>query len=294
RAHDRQGGGDVPEPHHGRDHPAHRALCQLERLGRGVLAPRALLRAAAARDRGLRPRRRGRLVRLGLLVRTDGGAGSGVGPALWRGARSARHVHARRHDHGKPGGGAQAHVGRRREDRTLNAELALSAIEATGIVPVVRAPSAALAERAVSALAAGGIDVFEITLTVPGALELIASLSQRLGGRGLVGAGSVLSADQARAALDAGAQFVVSPGLDLGVLETALARDALVAPGALTPTEVLAAERAGARLVKIFPCSALGGPKYVRALRGPMPNARLLPTGGVNAATAGEYLRAGA
>ncbi|HLV21344.1 MAG TPA: bifunctional 4-hydroxy-2-oxoglutarate aldolase/2-dehydro-3-deoxy-phosphogluconate aldolase [Polyangiaceae bacterium] len=176
----------------------------------------------------------------------------------------------------------------------MNAELALSAIEATGIVPVVRAPSAALAERAVSALAAGGIDVFEITLTVPGALELIASLSQRLGGRGLVGAGSVLSADQARAALDAGAQFVVSPGLDLGVLETALARDALVAPGALTPTEVLAAERAGARLVKIFPCSALGGPKYVRALRGPMPNARLLPTGGVNAATAGEYLRAGA
>jgi len=163
-----------------------------------------------------------------------------------------------------------------------------------GLVPVVRVPSAALAVRAVESVLAGGISIFEITMTVPDALGVIRTLAARFGGRALVGAGTVLSAADARACIDAGAQFIVSPGLDLATVEAARARGAAVMPGALTPTEVITAWKAGADMVKIFPCSAMGGAKYLRALQGPLPDVKMLPTGGVSVATVEEYVLAGA
>jgi 2-dehydro-3-deoxyphosphogluconate aldolase/(4S)-4-hydroxy-2-oxoglutarate aldolase len=163
-----------------------------------------------------------------------------------------------------------------------------------GVVPVVRAPSAQLAIRAVEAVLAGGISVFEITMTVPDALSVIRSLIERFGARATVGAGTVLSASDALACIDAGAQFVVSPGLDLATIEAVHARGLPVMPGALTPTEIITAWRAGADMVKIFPCSAVGGAKYLRALRGPLPDVKMLPTGGVSLSTARDYIEAGA
>ncbi len=167
-------------------------------------------------------------------------------------------------------------------------------VEAEGLVPVIRVPTAALAARAAEALLAGGVSVFEITLTVPGALEAIAELVRRHGDRAVIGAGTVLTAEQANACLDAGATFVVSPGLDPPTIEAARARGAAVLPGALTPTEILTAWNAGADLVKVFPCSALGGASYIKALRGPLPHVKLLPTGGVTLATVRAFITAGA
>jgi 2-dehydro-3-deoxyphosphogluconate aldolase / (4S)-4-hydroxy-2-oxoglutarate aldolase len=176
----------------------------------------------------------------------------------------------------------------------MTREETLAHLEKVVLVPVVRAPSAELAGAAVEAILEGGISVFEITLTVPGALGLIESLSKRYGARALIGAGTVLDAEQARACLDAGARFVVSPGLDLATVELVLKRGVPMMPGALTPTEVITAFKAGVDMVKIFPCSALGGAKYLKALKAPLPQVKMLPTGGVNAATAHDYLAAGA
>jgi 2-dehydro-3-deoxyphosphogluconate aldolase/(4S)-4-hydroxy-2-oxoglutarate aldolase len=176
----------------------------------------------------------------------------------------------------------------------MNRAEVLKRIEELAVVPVVRAPSAETALAAVSALLAGGLSVFEITLTVPGALGVIEELVTRLGDRAVIGAGTVLSADSALDATKAGAAFVVSPGLDLRTVEAMRARDIPVFPGALTPTEILTAWNAGADVVKVFPCSALGGAKYLTQLRGPFPDIRLLPTGGVNVSNAAEFLRAGA
>lgn len=170
----------------------------------------------------------------------------------------------------------------------------LSHLQRVALVPVVRAPSAELALSAVEAILEGGISVFEITLTVPGAVQLIESLTRRFGGRAVIGAGTVLSAEQAAACIDAGAQFIVSPGLDPQVVELVLKRDCACLPGALTPTEVISAWRLGADMVKVFPCSAMGGASYIKALRGPLPQIKLLPTGGVNATNARDYLDAGA
>jgi 2-dehydro-3-deoxyphosphogluconate aldolase/(4S)-4-hydroxy-2-oxoglutarate aldolase len=167
-------------------------------------------------------------------------------------------------------------------------------IEAVGIVPVVRAPSPELAMRAAEAVLAGGISIFEITMTVPNATAAIRSLVDRLGDRAIVGAGTVLDVEAANACIDAGAAFIVSPGLDLPTIAAAHGRGVPIMPGALTPTEVITAWKAGADMVKIFPASAVGGPKYLKALRGPLPDVKLLPTGGVNAQTAGEYIAAGA
>ena len=167
-------------------------------------------------------------------------------------------------------------------------------VEAVGIVPVVRAATPELAERAAAAVLAGGISIFEITMTVPNAPAVIRSLVARFGDRAVVGAGTVLSADDARLCIEAGAAFIVSPGLDLPTIAAAHERGVPIMPGALTPTEVITAWKAGADMVKIFPASAVGGAKYLRALRGPLPQVKLLPTGGVNATTAGDYIAAGA
>lgn len=167
-------------------------------------------------------------------------------------------------------------------------------IERGTLVPVVRAPTADLAVKAVEAILEGGISTFEITLTVPGAVQVIESLVKRFASRALIGAGTVLSAEQAAACIDVGAQFIVSPGFDAATVELVLRRGLPCMPGALTPTEVITAWKAGVDMVKIFPCSAMGGAKYLKSLKGPLPQVKMLPTGGVNATTVHEYLAAGA
>jgi 2-dehydro-3-deoxyphosphogluconate aldolase/(4S)-4-hydroxy-2-oxoglutarate aldolase len=169
-----------------------------------------------------------------------------------------------------------------------------SRIRAIGVVPVVRVSSARLALHAVEALIAGGISVVEITMTVPNPLAAIGEVAVRFAGSALVGAGTITSADQARAAIDAGAQFVVSPGFDAAIVDAAHAAGVPAIPGVLTPSEIMAATRAGADWLKIFPCSALGGAKYLRSLRGPFPELRAMPTGGVTLSNAAEYIEAGA
>lgn len=163
-----------------------------------------------------------------------------------------------------------------------------------GIVPVVRASSVEDANRAVEAICAGGIPVVEITMTVPNAITVIRELVQRRGGDVLIGAGTVTNAEQAESCVRAGAQFLVSPGLALSVLSVARVNSRLVIPGALTPTELMNAQEHGAKLIKIFPCGNVGGPKYLKSLKAPFPQAQLIPTGGVNAANAAEFIAAGA
>jgi len=167
-------------------------------------------------------------------------------------------------------------------------------IEEIGIVPVVRAQSAKQAMAASEAVAAGGVPIVEITMTVPGAVEVISELARTAGGRLLVGAGTVLDVAAARQCLDAGAEFLVSPGLDVETVKFAQRQDKLMMAGALTPTEVIAAWKAGADIVKVFPCGNVGGPKYIKALKGPLPQIPMVPTGGVNLETAAEFIKAGA
>jgi len=170
----------------------------------------------------------------------------------------------------------------------------LSSIIDIGIVPVVRTTSAETAIRAVEAIYEGGIRAAEITMTVPGALRALEKVAEALGDKIVLGAGTVLDAETVRIAMLAGAEFFVSPSLKLATIEMAKRYAKVVMPGALTPTEVLAAWDAGADIVKIFPCGNLGGPKYIKALRAPFPHIEMIPTGGVNLETAGEFLKAGA
>lgn len=163
-----------------------------------------------------------------------------------------------------------------------------------GIVPVVRAATVEDATRAVQAIAEGGIPIAEITMTVPNAVAVIRDVSRQYGRDVLIGAGTVTTQQQAEACIAAGAQFIVSPGLSAAVLGVAQAGGILAIPGALTPTELMAAHANGAKLVKIFPCGNVGGAKYLKSLRGPFPDATLIPTGGVNAANAAEFIAAGA
>jgi 2-dehydro-3-deoxyphosphogluconate aldolase/(4S)-4-hydroxy-2-oxoglutarate aldolase len=162
-----------------------------------------------------------------------------------------------------------------------------------GIIPVVRASSPDEACLAAEAVREGGIPVVEITMTVPGAVDVIRELVKNCGSDVLVGAGTVLSVDAARRCIDAGAQFLVSPGLNLQTVAFAAGEGKLIMAGALTPTEVMAAWDAGADFIKIFPCGQVGGAKYIRALKGPFPQVPFIPTGGVNLNTAAEFLEAG-
>ena len=167
-------------------------------------------------------------------------------------------------------------------------------IREIGLVPVVRAQSADEALALSRAIADGGVSVLEITLTVPGAIEVIRRVVVEGGGAMLVGAGTVLTAEDAAAAVDAGATFIVSPGFDPATVAWCKAHDVAVLPGALTPTEVIQAWRAGADFVKVFPCGAVGGASYLKALKAPLPQIDLVPTGGVTLASAEELIRAGA
>jgi 2-dehydro-3-deoxyphosphogluconate aldolase / (4S)-4-hydroxy-2-oxoglutarate aldolase len=176
----------------------------------------------------------------------------------------------------------------------MNMEEVIQRIQEIGIIPVVRASSVDEANHAVEAICAGGIPVVEITMTVPNAISVIKDVVQKRGKDVLIGAGTVTNADQAEACVAAGAQFLVSPGLSFGMLDVAKRHAILAIPGALTPTELMNAQEHGARLLKIFPCGNVGGPKYLKSLKGPFPKAALIPTGGVNAANAADFIAAGA
>ncbi len=163
-----------------------------------------------------------------------------------------------------------------------------------GLIPVIRAESRVEALEIAGVLVEAGVPVLEITYTVPGALACMEAICDQYGDRVRVGAGTVLDRESCRLAILAGARFIVSPHLDPEIIATAHRYDCLAMPGALTPTEVVRAMEAGADIIKIFPCDAVGGPKYLQALKAPLPQARLAPTGGVTPATAAAYLQAGA
>ncbi len=173
------------------------------------------------------------------------------------------------------------------KDRTL------SRIASSGVVAVMRAASGEMLSDVARALLAGGVEVIEVTFTVPGAHRVLERVAERLGGKILLGAGTVLDSETARIALLSGAEFIVTPTVNLEVIRLCQRYDKVVVPGALTPTEVLTAWESGADIVKVFP-SELTGPGYLRALHGPLPQVRLMPTGGVNLETAADFLRAGA
>ena len=163
-----------------------------------------------------------------------------------------------------------------------------------GIIPAIRVPSAEDARFAITTLAAAGLPVIELTMTTPGALGLLGEL-MHAHPRLILGAGSIRNVETARLCLDAGAAFLTSPGLIPSVVEFALKQGAAVIPGALTPTEVLTALQAGAvDFIKIFPCAQVGGPSYIKALKAPFPDARLIASGGVNQKTAADFIHAGA
>jgi 2-dehydro-3-deoxyphosphogluconate aldolase / (4S)-4-hydroxy-2-oxoglutarate aldolase len=176
----------------------------------------------------------------------------------------------------------------------MNKQDVLRRIEEIGIVPVVRASSKDEAIQVIEAIRAGGIPILEITMTVPRAVKVIEEVADAFGDEVVVGAGTVLDAETARACILAGASFVVSPALNVDTIEMCRRYSVAVMPGALTPTEVLTAWAAGADLVKVFPCGALGGAKYLKALKAPLPQIELIPTGGVSLATAAEFIEAGA
>ena len=169
----------------------------------------------------------------------------------------------------------------------------IQALKKIGLVPVLRAESEAQALALADAIAAGGVTVLEVTMTVPGAIRVMRRLSEERPDI-LIGAGTVLDAETARMCILEGAKFVVSPALNLGTIEMCHRYSVPVLPGALTPTEVVTAWQAGSDVVKIFPASSMGGAKYIKNLKAPLPQVEMIPTGGVSLATAAEFLEAGA
>src|SRR6185437_2464221 len=163
-----------------------------------------------------------------------------------------------------------------------------------GIIPVIRAHSTSEAIQASQAVCSGGIPIVEITMTVPDAVQVLRQLTRDMKSRLLVGAGTVVRADVMEQCVDAGAEFIISPGFNAKIVARAKELDKLVMAGALTPTEVMEAWGAGSDFIKIFPCGSVGGPKYIKALKGPFPNVAMIPTGGVNLENAADFLRAGA
>ena len=168
----------------------------------------------------------------------------------------------------------------------------LKCISEVGLVPVIRAESKDGAIRVIDAIAAGGLPILEVTMTVPGALSIIEAIRKR-DASAIVGAGTVLDAETARACILAGASFIVSPSLNLATIEMCRRYSVAVMPGCLTPTEVVQAWTAGADVVKVFPCGAMGGASYIKALKAPFPQIALMPTGGVSLKTAADFIKAG-
>lgn len=173
-------------------------------------------------------------------------------------------------------------------------ERSLERIREVRLIPIVRAPSSEDAAAAAGAILRGGIGIAEITMTVPRALRVLEQITEQSGRDVLLGAGTILDAETCRAAILAGAEFIVTPSLDVRVVEMARRYGKPCFPGALTPTEVVAAWQAGADMVKIFPCGPVGGPQYIKALKGPLPHIEMVPTGGVSLETAAAFIKAGA
>ena len=167
-------------------------------------------------------------------------------------------------------------------------------LERVGLIPVLRARNAGQAHAVVQAMLAGGVTVVEVTMTVPGALDVLRELKEEYGAKLLLGSGTVTTADQAQATIDAGAEFVVSPSLHPAVIARTKANNKISVPGALTPTEIITAWNEGADYVKVFPCSAMGGASYLKSILAPYPQLLLIPTGGVTQQTAVDFLKAGA
>jgi 2-dehydro-3-deoxyphosphogluconate aldolase/(4S)-4-hydroxy-2-oxoglutarate aldolase len=167
-------------------------------------------------------------------------------------------------------------------------------LERVGLIPVLRGKSKQTAHALVDAMMAGGATVIEVTMTVPDALSILRDLKQRYGDSILLGSGTVTTAAEAAATIEAGAEFVVSPSLHPDVIAKTKELGKISIPGALTPTEVITAWRAGADYVKVFPCSAMGGASYLKSLLAPFPELQLIPTGGVTLQSAADFLRAGA
>ncbi|MEX1230912.1 MAG: bifunctional 4-hydroxy-2-oxoglutarate aldolase/2-dehydro-3-deoxy-phosphogluconate aldolase [Planctomycetaceae bacterium] len=163
----------------------------------------------------------------------------------------------------------------------------------SGAVAIIRAPSGEQLVNVARALYDGGIDVIEVTFTVPGVLDILSAVRKDLGDKILLGAGTVLDTESARAALLAGAEFIVSPTVNVDVIKLCKRYSKMILPGAFTPTEVLTAWEAGADIVKVFPAD-VGGPAYLKAIHGPLPHVRLLPTGGVNLETVKSFIKSGA
>lgn len=170
----------------------------------------------------------------------------------------------------------------------------ISQIIGIGVIPVVRAESSDIAMRAIDAIKEGGVSVLEITMTVPGAIRVIEEVARRFGDDVVVGAGTVLDSETARACILAGAQFIVSPSLDLDTISFCRSYSLTVMPGAMTPSEVVTAWKAGADFVKVFPANAVGGASYIKALKAPLPQVELVPTGGVTLENAAGFIKAGA
>jgi 2-dehydro-3-deoxyphosphogluconate aldolase / (4S)-4-hydroxy-2-oxoglutarate aldolase len=170
----------------------------------------------------------------------------------------------------------------------------VNSIAACGLIPVIRTTEASQAIKVADALEKGGAPVFEITMTVPGALKVLEELAKTVSDGVVLGAGTVLDAETARLAILAGAQFIVSPTLDAETIKMCNRYAKVVVPGALTPTEILQAWEMGADFVKVFPADAVGGPSYIKAVKAPLPQVELVPTGGVDIHTAPEFIKAGA
>lgn len=176
----------------------------------------------------------------------------------------------------------------------MNRDAILRSIHDIGVVPVVRTSTSESAIRAIEAIYEGGIRAAEITMTVPGAVKALEKLADAFGDKLVLGAGTVLDPETARICMLAGAEFFVTPALNVKTIEMAKRYSKIIMPGALTPTEVVTAWEAGADFVKVFPCGALGGAKYIKALKAPLPHIEMVPTGGVSLETTGEFLKAGA
>jgi 2-dehydro-3-deoxyphosphogluconate aldolase/(4S)-4-hydroxy-2-oxoglutarate aldolase len=179
------------------------------------------------------------------------------------------------------------------EPTGMSRDAQLKRVLDSGLVAIIRSPSSEVLVDVAEALVAGGIEVMEVTFTVPNALEVLSAVRRKLGDRILLGAGTVLDTETCRAALLAGAEFIVTPTVNTKVIEMCRRYDKVIMPGGFTPTEILTAWEAGADAVKVFPAE-LGGPAHLRAVKGPFPQIRLLPTGGVNLETLSDFVKAGA
>lgn len=176
----------------------------------------------------------------------------------------------------------------------MNKQQIVSSILDIGIIPIIRVNSEEAAIKSIEAVYEGGIRSAEITMTTPGAIRALEKLADAFGDKMILGAGTVLDPETARATILAGARFLVTPALKVATIEMARRYSTVICPGALTPTEILTAWEAGADFVKVFPCSNMGGAKYIKAVKAPLPHVEMIPTGGVNLETIADFLKAGA